>query len=107
MSIVAPKGRKPLSAEALFRLVRSGVNTIAEPRSAEAEIAFTEALLSACALSSLPSPSVLALDQERPEGNVGTTDGLAPVPCDTPMHARLDPVAPAASGMTVCHLGRI
>jgi len=38
MSIVAPKGRKHLSADALFRLVRTGFANIAEHRSAETEM---------------------------------------------------------------------
>jgi hypothetical protein len=38
MSIVAPKGRKHLSADALFRLVRSGFDTIPDHRSDDAEI---------------------------------------------------------------------
>jgi hypothetical protein len=37
MAIVAPKGRKHLSADALFRLVRSGFNTIPDHRSPDAE----------------------------------------------------------------------
>jgi len=38
MSIVAPKGRKHLCAEALFRLGRSGFATIPDDRSGETEI---------------------------------------------------------------------
>ena len=44
MSIVAPKGRKHLSADALFRLVRSSFATIPDERSAEVEIPLTDAL---------------------------------------------------------------
>ncbi len=47
MSIVAPKGRKHLSANALFRLVRSSFATIPDERSAEVEIPLTDALMSA------------------------------------------------------------
>jgi len=38
MSIVAPKARKYLCADALFRLVRSGFANIADDRSGDAEI---------------------------------------------------------------------
>ena len=38
MAIVAPKGRKHLSADALFRLVRSGFATIPDARLSDTEI---------------------------------------------------------------------
>ena len=38
ISIVTPKGRKHFSADVLFRLVRSGFDTIPEHRSTDAEI---------------------------------------------------------------------
>jgi len=38
MSIVAPKGRKHLSADALFGLVRSGFATIPDDRLGDTEI---------------------------------------------------------------------
>jgi hypothetical protein len=50
--------------------------------------------MSACALCSLTAPSLLAFDTQRAEGNVGTIDGMAQVPCDTHMRERLDPVSP-------------
>jgi hypothetical protein len=94
MSNVAPKGRKHLSADALFRLVRTGFDHIPEHRSGDAEISFTDALLSAFAMFSLTSPSLLAFDKERTEGNVETIYGMQRVPCDTPMRERLDPMSP-------------
>ncbi|HSX81599.1 MAG TPA: hypothetical protein VLQ80_23925 [Candidatus Saccharimonadia bacterium] len=57
-------------------------------------MAFTEALMSAFAMFSLPVPSRLAFDKERAEGHVQTLYGLQRVPCDTPMRARLAPVSP-------------
>ena len=96
MSIAAPKGRTHLSADALFGLVRSSFANIAEDRGGEVEIAFTDALLSACAMFSLTSPSRLDFDKQRVEGNVGTIDGIDRVPCDTPMRERLDPGSPAS-----------
>ena len=38
MAIVAPKGRKHLGADALFRLVRSGFANITDHRSADVDI---------------------------------------------------------------------
>src|SRR5438128_6156390 len=94
MSIVAPKERKYLCADALFRLVRSGFANIADDRSGDAEIALTDTLMSAFAMFSLKSPSLLAFDKQRVEGNLGTIYGIERVPCDTHMRERLDPVSP-------------
>jgi len=94
MSIVAPKGRKHLSADALFRLVRTGFADIPEHRSADTEIPFTDTLMAAFAMFSLTAPSWLAFDTQRAEGNVGTIYGMERVPCDTHMRERRDPVSP-------------
>ena len=94
MSIVAPKGRKHLSADALFRLVRSSFATIPDERSAEVEIPFTDALMSAFDMFSLTLPSLLAFDKQRVEGNLETIYGIPRAPCDTRMRERLDPVSP-------------
>jgi hypothetical protein len=96
MAIAAPKGRQHLSADALFRLVRSGFTTIPDHRSGETAISLTEALMAAFAMFSLKSPSLLAFDKERAEGNLATLDGMARVPCDTQMRELLDPVCPAS-----------
>ena len=50
MSIVAPKERKHLSADALFHLVRSGFATIPDPRGDDVDISLTDALMSAFAM---------------------------------------------------------
>jgi hypothetical protein len=72
MAIIAPKGRKHLSADALFRLVRSGCANIPDHRSDEVDLAFTDALMSGFAMVSLTSPSLLAFDKQRVEGNLDT-----------------------------------
>jgi hypothetical protein len=95
MSIVAPKGRKHLSADALFRLVHTGFDTIPDHRLTDPEIALTDALMSAFAMFSLKSPSLLACDKERAEGNLATIYGIERVPCDTRMREILDPLSPA------------
>ena len=96
MSIVAPKGRKHLSADALFRLVRSSFANITDARGEEVEIPLTDALMSAFAMFSLTSPSLLTFDKQRAEGNLQTIYGIGHVPCDTRMRERLDPVLPAS-----------
>ena len=96
MSIVAPKGRKHLSADALFRVVRNGFDLVPDHRCAAVEIALTDALMAAFALFSLKAPSLLAFDKERAEGNLATIYGIQRVPCDTRMREILDPVSPAS-----------
>jgi hypothetical protein len=96
MAIIAPKGRKHLSAEALFRLVRSSCATIPDHRHAEVDISLTDTLMSGFAVFSLKSPSLLAFDKQRVEGNLTTIYGMQHVPCDTAMRETLDPVAPEA-----------
>src|SRR5436190_10596647 len=93
MSIVAPQGRKHLSADALFRLVHSGFASLPDYRVGETEIALADALMSAFAMFSLKAPSLLAFDKERAEGNLHTIYGIERVPCDTHMRAILDPVS--------------
>jgi hypothetical protein len=94
MSLVAPKERKHLSADALFRLVRRGFATIRDYHGGNTEISLTDALMSAFAMFSLKSPSLLAFDKQRAEGNLGTIYGIERVPCDTQMREILDPVEP-------------
>jgi hypothetical protein len=94
MSIVAPKVRKHLSADALFGLVRNGFAHIPDYRLSETDIALADALMSAFAMFSLKAPSLLAFDKERAEGNLHTIYGIQRVPCDTRMREILDPVSP-------------
>ncbi len=92
----SPKGRKYLSADALFRLVRDGFASILGDRADEPGISLTDALMSAFAMFSLKSPSLLAFDKERVEGNLQTIYGIAHAPCDTYMRELIDPVSPEA-----------
>ena len=55
MSIVAPKGRKHLSADALFDLVRNGFADIPDYCPNETDISLTDALMSAFAMFALKS----------------------------------------------------
>ena len=94
MAIVAPKVRKHLSADALFGLVRTGFSDISDYRPGDTDISLTDAFMSAFAMFSLKSPSLLAFDQERTEGNLQRVYGMERVPCDTSMREILDPVEP-------------
>jgi Transposase DDE domain len=94
MAIRAPTVRKHLSADALFVLLRTGFADIAEHRPGKPDISLTDALMSAFAMFSLKSPSLLAFDQERTEGNLQRVYGIERVPGDTAMREILDPVKP-------------
>jgi len=108
MAIVAPKGRKHLSADALFRLVRSGFANIADDGPDDVDISLTETdvLMSALAMFSLQSPSLLAFEQQRAEGNVHTIYGIERVLCDTYRRERLDMVSPKSLRPVCTHLFR-
>jgi hypothetical protein len=94
LASVAPKARKHLSADALFRLGHTGLDHIPDYRPAAVDMALSEVRLSACARFSLKAPSLLAFDKERAEGHVHTIYGMTRVPCDTPMRESLAPVSP-------------
>jgi hypothetical protein len=94
MATRAPAVRKHLSADALFSRLRTGFSAIADHRPGTPKIPLPDALLSAFALFSLKSPSLLAFDDERKEGNLQHVYGLGQVPCDTRMREILDPVEP-------------
>src|SRR5437868_9789384 len=96
MSMVVPKGRKHLSADALFAFVRSGFANIPDYRLSDTDISLGDALMSAFAMFSLKAPSLLAFDKERAEDNLQRVYGLERVPCDTSMREILDPVDPAS-----------
>ena len=94
MARVAPKTRKHLSADALFRLVHTGFDHIPDYRPAGVDIALSDVLMSAFARFSLKAPSLLAFDKERAEDNLHTIYGIQRVPCDPYMRELLDPVSP-------------
>ena len=106
MAMVAPQARKHLSTDALLGLLRSGFADLADHRPGKPDISLMDALLSAFALLSLQSPSLLAFDQERTEGNVHRVYGIERVPCDTAMREILDPVEPACLRPLFTHVFR-
>src|SRR5437016_6448775 len=94
MGLVVPKVRKHLSGDALFGSLRTVFADIADHRKGDSEIPLRDALMSAFAMFSLKSPSLLAFDKERTEDNLQRVYGIGRVPCDTSMRAILDPVKP-------------
>jgi hypothetical protein len=106
MAMRAPKTRKHLSADALFRMLRGGFADLDDHRPGPPDISLSDALMSALALFSLKSPSLLAFDKERTEGNLHRVYGMQRVPCDTAMRAILDPVAPASLRPLFTHVFR-
>jgi hypothetical protein len=104
--IRAPAVRKHLSADALLGLLRTGFATLPDHRAGKPAIALPDALMSAFALFSLKSPSLLAFDKERTEGNLQRVYGIVRVPCDTAMRAILDPVEPESLRPLFTHVFR-
>jgi hypothetical protein len=96
MSPPAKKARKSLSADALFQLLRSDFDRIADTRSGKPTISLADALMSAFAMFSLKDPSLLAFDQRRhdPNDNFRTIYHIKHVPCDSQMREILDPIKP-------------
>ena len=94
MGLVVLKVRTHLCADALLRSVQDVFGHLPEHRTGEAEIPLRDALMSAFALFSLKSPSLLAFDKERTEDNLPRVYGIGRVPCDTSMREILDPVKP-------------
>ena len=94
MGMVVPKVRKYLCADALLRSVQDVFCQLPEHRQGDAEIPLHDALMSAFAMFSLKSPSLLAFDKVRAEDNLHSIYGIGRVPCDTAMRELLDPVEP-------------
>lgn len=96
MSVADKTSRKSLSADALFRMVRSDFDAIPDTR-IRPRIAMGDALMAAFAMFSLKDPSLLAF-QERcddPNDNFRAIYGIASLPSDTQMRTILDPIDPA------------
>jgi hypothetical protein len=94
MGMVVPKVRKHLCADALLRSVQDIFCQLPDHRKGDAEIPLSDALMSAFAMFSLKSPSLLAFDKVRAEDNLQSIYGIGWVPCDTSMREILDPVEP-------------
>ncbi len=90
------KVSKHLSADALFKLVRSGFDKIPEHRSGDVKISLTDALMSGFAMFSLKDPSLLFFEKRRIGGNhnLNTIYGIGNIPSDSRMGEILDEVYP-------------
>lgn len=90
------KERQHLSADALYRFVRSVFREVPDPRCETAEISLDDALMAGFAVFALKAPSLLAFDKQRcsDEVNLKAIFGLKQVPCDTQMRTILDDVDP-------------
>lgn len=88
--------RKHLSADALIRSVRRSFEHVGETRRGQAQIPIEDALMSAFAMFSLKSPSLLAFDQIRVLElcNLKSIYRMNAIPCDTQMRTILDPLSP-------------
>lgn len=94
MALVAPNVRKHLCADALFSSLKTRFADLADHRQGTPDLSLPDALMSAFAMFSLKSPSLLAFDKERTEDNLQRVYGIERVPCDTAMREILDPVEP-------------
>jgi hypothetical protein len=92
------KAHKDLSADSLFALLRSGFDSLPDPRSRSdfVQVSLSDALMSAFAMFSLKDPSLLAFDHRRrdPLDNFRSIYGILNVPCDSQMRDILDPLNP-------------
>lgn len=89
------KPHKYLSADGLFRLVHQKFAEIDEHRPKNVVIPLEDALMSAFAMFSLKSPSLLSFDQQRSTStNLKNIYHLKAVPSDTQMRTILDNVNP-------------
>ena len=97
MALAPGELRKDLSADTLFRVLRSHFGSLPDPRSGEVEIPWDDALMAAFAMFSLKDPSLLAFDHRRrdPNDNFRSIYGISRIPSDSQMRAVLDPVDPA------------
>ena len=88
--------RKHLNADVLFKAVRDSFEHIKDPFGGTPKITLPNALMSAFAMFSLKSPSLLAFDRIRmaEEHNLKSVYRIDKVPCDTQMRTRLDEVEP-------------
>ena len=92
---MAPKkGRKHLSADALYELIHSRFGNVPDPRRPGSPIKLSDALMSGLALFSLKDPSLLAFDSRREDENMKRLFHIDRVPSDTQMREILDDVNP-------------
>jgi hypothetical protein len=90
------KGRKHLSADPLYKMLRGRFEKLPDGRRESSSIALADALMSGVALFALKDPSLLAFDDRRHDDNMKRLFHIERVPCDTQMRTILDAVDPLA-----------
>src|SRR5450432_69799 len=88
------KGRKHLSADPLYKMLRCRFEKMPDARCEGSPIALADALMSGVALFALKDPSLLAFDSRRQDENMKRLFHIGRVPCDTQMRKILDHVDP-------------
>jgi len=88
------KIRKILSADGLFKLIKTKFGEMGDRRSSNASISLADALMSAFAMFSLKYPSLLMFNKQSKNGNLKTLYGIDKIPCDTQMRTILDEIDP-------------
>ena len=96
MALALGEARKDLSADALFRMLRSHSARFLIRGRPRSKISLGDALMSAFAMFSLKDTSLLAFDHRRrdPNDNFRTIYGINRVPSDSQMRDILDPLDP-------------
>ena len=91
-----PRVRKDLNADALFRAVRSELESVPDGRTGHVDISLADALMSGFAMFSLKDPSLLAFEERRRQcdPNLHAIYLIDRVPCDTQMRVICDGVIP-------------
>ena len=92
---VTSKERLHLSADALFRILRSEFKEVPDCR-VQPEISLADSLMSGLALFALKAPSLLAFEEQRRDNefNLKAIFGIKQIPCDTQLRAINDEVDP-------------
>ena len=85
---------KYLSADGLIGVVREGLEKISDSSHDPRTISLADASMSAFAMFSLKSPSLLSFDERRKSGNLPSIYKIRHVPCDSQMRQILDPLDP-------------
>lgn len=89
------KGRKHLSADSLYALLRGSFKQVPDQRLDSSSIRLPDSLMSGLALFALKDPSLLAFDSRRHDENTKRLFHIDRVPSDTQMRTILDEVNPA------------
>ncbi len=94
-AMASKKTRKSLSADGLFKLVKSSFSDIQEKK--KNRIALNDVLMSAFAIFSMKDSSLLTFDERRMDhrgSNLQSIYGIEKIPSDTCIRERLDEINP-------------